>query len=141
MVLGDLGRSGMHAFALYRWCTHVIMITLGKEDISPHSLSWSRARSGLRGLPPRLNGPRELESAKGSDSPGLRQSSRAYGLAGEAMLNLGLVSATLVFIVFGAVVGWVRRLGRTLGRRDSRQLLLPLLILFCIVLLVMDLRE
>jgi len=138
MVLGDLGRSDVQAFALYR--------VVHSRD---YDYAWGRTYLGALAIviprtvwpdrpPTKVKWTTEIESGKGSYSPGLRQSSRVYGLAGEAMLNFGPLSVPLVFIVFGAVVGWVRRLGRTLGRRDSRQLLLPLLILFCIVLLVND---
>ncbi len=74
----------------------------------------------------------------GNYIPGRLESSRIYGLAGEAVLNFGPVSVPIVFIPFGFLVGRVRRWQRSLEPGDARLLLVPLFVNLCFVVLTCD---
>jgi hypothetical protein len=54
------------------------------------------------------------------------------------MLNFGPLAVPGAFFLFGAVVGFARRLPTLLDPRDSRLLLYPYLINFCVMILVSD---
>lgn len=138
MLLGDLARSDVQAFLLYRLST-------------PNNYEYARGRTyvgGLSVLIPRsiwtdrpltkIKEGTEVQYGKGSFVPGVWQSSRVYGLAGEAMLNFGPVAVPFVFLILGVTVGYVRRLMINLNAADVRLLLLPFVINFCFILLVSD---
>jgi hypothetical protein len=80
-----------------------------------------------------------VQYGQGSYVPGVWESSKVYGLAGEAMLNFGPTAVPLAFLAFGLAVGYVRRLTKTLQPADCRWLLVPLLVTLCFVILVGDL--
>jgi hypothetical protein len=80
----------------------------------------------------------ELEYGAGSYKGERFKSTRVYGIAGEAMLNFGPLAVPLTFVVFGLVVGWVRRCLFTWHTADSRLLLGPYLVNMCFVALVGD---
>ena len=61
-----------------------------------------------------------------------------YGLAGEAMLNFGLVLAPLAFFILGLATARTKMLMVNLVPNDSRLLLLPYLINLCVLILVAD---
>jgi hypothetical protein len=79
----------------------------------------------------------DLTYGRGSWAAG-RHSTRLYGLAGEAMLNFGPLGVPLVFLLWGLLVGLIRRAYYGLHRHDARVLLLPLLINMLLVMLVAD---
>lgn len=70
--------------------------------------------------------------------PGRISSSRVYALAGEAMLNFGVVAVPFAFAFWGIAVGLVRRWMFSWTASDSRLLLLPLLIISCLLILTSD---
>lgn len=69
---------------------------------------------------------------------GSQQSSRNFGLAGEALLNFGPLAIPISFIGLGIIVSIVRRWLATWQPGDSRRLLLPLFILCCAVIVLND---
>lgn len=137
-LLGDLARSDVQAFLLYRLST-------------PNNYEYALGRTyagGLSVLIPRSIWPdrpltkikegTEAQYGRGSFVPGRWQSSRVYGLTGEAMLNFSPVAVPFVFLILGITVGYVRRLMINLNAADIRLLLLPFLINFCFILLASD---
>jgi hypothetical protein len=138
MLLGDLGRSDIHALMLYKIMQHD----------SEYKYAWGRTyaaaftilipRSLLPNRPPGvvMEGT-ELTWGKGSYIPG-KESSKVYGLAGEAMLNFGPFAIPFAFILLGLVVRQVRYWLYTLEPSDSRVLCFPLLVNLCFTLLVND---
>ena len=139
VLLGDLGRSDMQAFLLYR-------LTRPDSDYQ-----YAMGRTYLAGAVtfiPRVIWPErpvtkvkegtEAQYGMGSYIPGRLVSSRVYGLAGEAMLNFGVLAAPFAFAVLGLVVRWMERLTSTLKASDARWLLVPLLVNMSFVVLQAD---
>jgi hypothetical protein len=138
-VLGDLGRSDVQAYLLYR-------VVAPESD---YEYAWGRTyfgtaallipRSVWPGRPPhKIKEGTEAQYGMGSYTPGIRQSSRVYGLAGETMLNFGPVAVPLAYIIFGIVISRIKYFVLTLEPIDSRLILLPFLITFCFKILVSD---
>ncbi|NLF00223.1 MAG: hypothetical protein GX601_04515, partial [Anaerolineales bacterium] len=138
-LLGDLGRADVQAFLLYRLRAYP----------AEYDFAWGRTyMGGLAILVPRSLWPErpptkvkegtELQYGRGTWHPDRWSSSRVYGLAGEAMLNFGPLAVPLAFVALGVIVGAVRRGYRRWSERDTRRLLLPLLINLCFVILVGD---
>jgi hypothetical protein len=147
-ALGDLGRSDVQAFVLYR-------ITSPDSD---YSYALGRTYFGALGLivpgplwrdrPPSkvkegwdvLFGARSYEREFGttafSDHP---ITTRLFGLAGETMLNYGPYPVPLSFVVLGLVVGWSRRrIAQWRANADLRLLLAPFLTTICLLILTAD---
>ncbi len=137
-ILGDLARSDVQAFLLYRLSIpNNYEYALGRTYAGGLSILIPRSIWPDRPLTKIKEGT-EAQYGRGSFVPGVWQSSNVYGLAGEAMLNFGPVSVPFVFLIWGITVGYVRRLMITLNAGDVRFLLLPLLINGCFILLVGD---
>jgi hypothetical protein len=139
-LLGDLGRSDIQAFLLYR-------ITRPDSD---YSYAWGGTYvADLRvaiptaiwpNRPPgKVQAGTEAQFGRGSYVPGVWVSLNVYGLAGEAMLNFGPLAAPISFVALGLFVGWVRRMLLTLDPADARLLIYPFLVTMCIGLIVGDL--
>ncbi|MBR8834772.1 MAG: hypothetical protein DSM106950_12220 [Stigonema ocellatum SAG 48.90 = DSM 106950] len=140
LVLGDLGRSDVHAYMLYK-------LMLPDSD---YKYAWGRTyiaatTSLLPGgilpeKPPQVSQEgTELLFGRGSYKPGEWVASKVYGITGEAMLNFGPFVVPLAFIPFGILVGWIQRCLFTWKSSDSRLLLLPMLVNLCFIVLVSDL--
>lgn len=147
ILLVDLGRTDIQAFLLYRMM----------RPESDYELSWGRAyfgdmaivlpRSIWKGVfgmerpPHRVMEATNLMYGKGSYIPGIFESPKVYGLAGEALLNFGPAFVPFSFIVLGFAVGLVRRLLHTLDHTDSRILLYPVFVNLCFTILTADLAN
>ena len=136
-LLSDLGRADVQAYVLYR------LESGGTQD-----LAWGRTYvGGLALLIPRslMQQRPATKSKEGTDllfGRGTfergRPSRRVFGLGGEAMLNVGVVGVPLAFLLFGALVGVLRRAYYALPRGDARVLLLPMLINLVLIMLIGD---
>jgi len=138
ILLGDFGRSDVQAYVLYRYCT---------VDGIPHSWGGTYAAALALFLPSAvLPGRPPGKMATGTDVmfgpgfafPGNIYASNVYGLAGEAMLNFGVVGVFAAFLVFGTAVALVRRWLVVWGPGDPRRLILPSLILLTLGMLFSD---
>jgi len=90
---------------------------------------WPDKPSGLHG---KVGAGTALQHGEGSYRPGRFESSRVYGLAGEAMLNFGQAGAVGAFLLYGIMLGWYRKKMLTLHPDDARVYLVPLLTLVAI---------
>lgn len=143
MLLGDLGRTDVQAFVLYRMMRHN----------SDYQYAWGRTYFAATtimipgAILPNKQPNKSMEgtnvmSGMGSynpQEPGKWIASKVYGLAGEVMLNFGPLPVPLAFIVFGVMVGRVKRCLVTWDSADIRLLLLPVMVNLCFVVLVSDL--
>jgi hypothetical protein len=80
----------------------------------------------------------DLTEGEGHYHPIYHHSSQAFGLSGEAMLNFGLIGAPLLWVLYGILVGWVRRKQVSLSSHDTRWVMMPLLTYVLISIPVAD---
>jgi hypothetical protein len=139
IVLGDLGRSDVQAFLLYR---------LVKPD-SDYEYAWGRTYLGAATLlvprsvwperpPDKIKEGTDAQYGMGYYSRGVRQTSRLFGLAGETMLNFGPIAVPFAYLLFGFLVSSIRHFILTLEPADSRLILVPFLVIICFQALVAD---
>jgi hypothetical protein len=139
VLLLDLGRSAIQAYLAYRV----------EEGHSDYQIAWGRTYLGAvagsipqaiwPGRPPsKVKEATEAIYGRGTYVPGHIGATYVYGIAGEGLLNFGLVAVPLSFAALGFAVGRVRRTMKRLHRRDARWLLVPLLALLCPVILTLD---
>lgn len=139
MLLGDLGRSDVQAFLLYR-------ITRAQSD---YQLAWGRTYVGTFALLiPRSIWPERppIKTREGTDAffgagtydRGQWYSSKVYGIAGETMLNFGPWPIPFAYLLFGIVVGRLQRLLRVLKPGDTRLLIHPFLVMWCFSIIQSD---
>jgi hypothetical protein len=138
LLLQDLGRSDIQAFLLYRLMRHD----------SDYEYAWGRTYFGTATfLIPKAIWPErppaagkegvEAQYGRGTFTAGW-DTSKIYGLTGEAMLNFTPFAIPFSFIPLGIAVGTVRRCLLSWESDDSRLLLLPMLVNLCFVILVGD---
>jgi len=139
VVLGDLARSDVQAFELYR-LTH--------DPLSTYELTWGETYLGAVSVliprsiladrwPTKIKAGTDLLFGEGvyeSDMIG----TNAYGLAGEAMLNFGPLGALLSFVMLALVVVVVQRWSRAIARGDSRQYIAPFVVSLVFMVLIWD---
>jgi hypothetical protein len=143
LLLGDLARVDVQAYELYRL-----------DSTDEYSLRWGKtyASALLRNLPSRVWPGRPADAEKtiagtelfygsGRYVPGdrWRNTSRVFGLAGEAMLNFGIWLAPLPFVLWGFLMGRYRRATISWPRADARRFLAPLIALLITIALFSDL--
>lgn len=139
VILGDLGRSDVQAYVLYR---------LSQPD-SDYEYAWGRTYLGgiVSVIPSALWPDRPLTKVKegtevlygaGTYQANEFWSSRQYGLSGEAMLNFGAVGVLVAFLVFALIVSRVQRFRLGKSSNDSRLLVFPALAISCLVIVATD---
>ena len=133
VLIGDLSRVDVQAYMLYRLYTHpdAYKLKMGATylaDITPIIPYWvwpaKPANSGKVLAGTELLWGKNFYKAHIS----YRRSNRAYGLAGEMMLNFGPYGVPVVYSLWGFIVGRVRRLQRNLDPKDLRWLIMPYIV-------------
>jgi hypothetical protein len=139
ILLGDLGRSDVQAFLLYRQTRpdSDYQLAYGRTYLSAILIAIPRNLWPDRPVAKVREGTDLLYGRDTFDS-GVRRSSRIYGLAGEAILNFGPIAIPFSFILLALSVNYVNRLKNTLHMKDARLLIVPLLINVTFILLVAD---
>lgn len=139
MLLGDLGRSDVQAFLLYRlW-----------SSPTNYEYAWGRTYIGTAALlvprafwpdrpPTKVKEGTEALFGRGSYDTKRLLASNVYGLAGETMLNFGALAVPFAFIVLGLVVKKVRLMLATWDVQDIRRLMIPFLVLLIVHILALD---
>ena len=141
-ILDDFGRSDIQAYLLYR-------ITAPDSD---YEYAWGRTYA----VAPAILVPRALwpnrppnMAKEGTDAqfgmftyePVTAESSRVYGLAGEAMLNFGPIAVPFAFLIWGLAVNYVRRRPAAWARDNARYLLYPLAVVVAIAAVFQDMEN
>jgi hypothetical protein len=138
VVLGDLSQISVQGYILHN------ITQLWPE----FEYAWGRTYLGYLSPIPRSiwRSKPEFKVVEGTNAlygPGSFQTgsfvaSKVYGLMGEGILNFTPYLAPLVFIQLGLAVGIVRRWLYSWAKDDSRFLLLPFALMFCMLLLASD---
>ncbi|MCS6840429.1 MAG: hypothetical protein NZ699_11740 [Roseiflexus sp.] len=141
LLLGDLGRSDVQAFLLYRLARpdSDYEYALGRTYVAAFAVLIPR--SVIERMPSKTLEGTEALHGRGSYIPIDFEATQLYGLAGEAMLNFGIVAAPVSFIAFGLANCSVRRWLFGLKPGDARLLFYPFLALFCFYMLACDLEN
>lgn len=138
-LLGDMSRAEMQTFMLYRLDAH------GDR----YEYRWGRTylRSAIMIIPRAIwyeKGPgkneagTDLQYGQGVSLDPKRLSTRVYGLAGEAILNFGLLGVPLAFAAYGSVLGWYRRKVASWRFGDARYFLAPLFMIIAMAAYIGD---
>jgi hypothetical protein len=139
VLVGDFSRGDVQAFLLYRMFNGSETFDLAWGQTYLGALSLLIPKSVWENRPPtKAKWTTEAEYGHGAYDAGPIQSSRVYGLAGEAMLNVGPYCVPLAFTILGFAVGRVQRAVRSLTTNDSRLLLMPFFTNFCFLVLLND---
>lgn len=123
LLLGDLARSDSNAYILHNLV----------KDPGEYDYRWGLTYAGAFGIliprnfwPDRpkfkVDAGTEAQFGKGAQF----ESTRVYGLSGEALLNFGPWGVTPMFAIFGALLGWYRKKLRSWDPADARLFLAPL---------------
>jgi hypothetical protein len=139
LLLGDLGRADVQAFLLYR-------LSMPDRD---YQYAWGRTYLGSIALliprplwpnrpPTKIKEGTEAQFGTGSWDERRWSSALVYGLAGETMLNFGLIPVPLTYLIFGVIVGRLQHILVALHNRDTRLLLYPFIVNICFSLLTSD---
>jgi hypothetical protein len=142
MMLGDFARVDVQAYELFKL-----------HSSTGYTFRWGKTYTSalLRNLPTRIWPGRPLDPEKtiagtellhGPDRyvPGdrWRNTSKVFGLAGEAMLNFGIWLAPAVFAPWGFLVGRFRRATMYWTGADARRFLAPFIALLLTIALFSD---
>jgi hypothetical protein len=138
VLVQDLARTDVQAFALYRITTGPYEYAMGRTYLGAFNLLVPRVIS-LDRLPTKVKWTTDLEYGEKSYESNHHPSSRVYGLAGEAMLNFGPLGVPFAFAVFGYLVAKMSNLSRSIDPGDCRVLLVPFLACIAMVVLAHDL--
>lgn len=140
VLLGDLSRSGVQAFILYRLAESPDEYTLamGRSYIGDLSILIPKRIYPSR-PPTKVKEGTDIIHGDGAFERYDYVSSRIYGLTGEFMLNFGYYFASITFVILAILIAFVHSLCYNLPSNDSRYLLYPFLVIVCFLLLVQDL--
>jgi hypothetical protein len=142
MMLGDFSRVDVQAYQLYRL-----------HSSTGYRLRWGKTYTSalLRNLPTRIwpgRPPDPEKTIAGTELlhgpnryvPGdrWRNTSKVFGLTGEAMLNFGIWLAPAVFAPWGFLIGCFRRATMYWPLADARRFLAPFIALLLIMTLFSD---
>jgi hypothetical protein len=122
LLLGDLARSDSNAYILHNLV----------KDPGEYDFRWGLTYVGAFGIliprnfwPTRpsfkVDAGTEAQFGKGAQY----DSTRVYGLSGEALLNFGPWGVVPMFAFYGGLLGWYRKKLRSWNPEDARLLLAP----------------
>ncbi len=138
-LLADLSRSDIQAYLLYRLSGDEsdFQYARGRTYLGAAALLVPRAIWPDR-PPTKVQEGTNALYGEGSYFPRRVEAANVYGFAGEAMLNFGPAGAVVAFAVWGLIIGRTRRFLFRVEPGDSRLLLYPLLLSFCLWYLIAD---
>lgn len=139
VLVQDLGRSDVQSFALYRLSTEgdSYEYAYGRTYLGALNLMIPRWIQQDR-LPTKAKWTTNLEYGAGAFESNHFLSSRVYGLAGEALLNFGILGVPIAYGLFGYVIAKMSALASSIDRSDCRILMAPFLACLAMVILAHD---
>ncbi|MEV0005019.1 O-antigen polymerase [Micromonospora sp. NPDC050980] len=111
LLTGDLGRTDVQALVLHRLLSGQMEPELGTTYLAPVRLWLPNSIAPLDFETKRDVGSRWLYNPL--FGRGERNASKVYGMAGEGMINFGLLGGVLSFAVYGLIIRLIGRLYRT----------------------------
>jgi hypothetical protein len=142
VILEDFGRSDVQAYLLYRMTVpdSDYEYALGRTyAVAPAILA---PRSLWPNRPPNMaKEGTDAQFGMGTFEPTVAESSRVYGLAGEAMLNFGPIAVPFAFLLWGLAVGYIRRRLTAWAPGDVRFLLYPLAVVVSFAAVFQDMEN
>ena len=138
VLVGDFSRTDVQANLLWR---------ISSMDHAPYG--WGASYLGALAMlvpkdvwpdrPPTLvRWSTDAEYGSGAYASGQMRSTRVYGIAGEAMMNLGPAGVPLSLLLLGFGVGALRRFRNSLPPSNARLLLIPFLVNLLFLTLLND---
>ena len=138
VLVGDFSRADVQANLLWR---------LSDAEHAPYA--WGQTYLGaLTLLAPKSLWPdrpatlvrwsTDAEFGAGVYSSGQMRSTRVYGIAGEAMMNIGPLGVPLALLALGVGVSVLRRARESLDASDGRLMLVPFFVNLCFLTLLND---
>jgi hypothetical protein len=143
IVLGDLSRADVQTYILYSLINprFSYRYRLGETYLAG-VLSWVPRLIWSHRPPPVQEAYLELLYGPGTYNPLLRTSHRVFGLAGEAMLNFGVLAPLFAYSIYGFAIGALRsRLAVWRANNDARLFIAPLLLVISMIAVTSDLRN
>lgn len=130
VLLGDLARANVQAFALFRIFEFPERYELrwGRTYLSAATVIIPRA---IWKDKPLVRGAAltDLFYGEGTYAGGTIRSSRILGLLGEAILNFGALGIPVMFIAYGLFTGWYRKKLLSFASIDGRFFIIPMITL------------
>jgi hypothetical protein len=127
VLLGDLARANVQAFALFRYMEFGDRYKLRYGETYLMAAAVVIPRAVWKNKPiTRSEALTDLFYGEGTYRGGTIRSSRILGLLGESILNFGLLGIPIMFLVYGAVVGWYRKKILTFDPADGRFFIVPM---------------
>jgi hypothetical protein len=139
MLLGDLGRTDVQAYVLYKLMSDPEQFTYARGDtyLFAASLLIPRSLVPVRPKDKTVYGA-DLMYGPGSFVRDEIWSSKIYGLAGESMLNFSPLAVPFAFVFLGFLVARVQSFIHSLPSGDFRFVLAPLAVFMCVWVYVAD---
>jgi len=135
LLLDDLARADVNAYMLYN------LITFPKDYDYRWGLTYVGAPTFLvpRSLwPNRPNYKVDAGTEATFGKSSTYDSTRVYGLTGEALLNFGPGGVVPLFILYGACLGWYRRKLTSWDLLDARMFLAPVVTILFVAAFISD---
>ena len=138
VLVGDFSRADVQANLLWRMLEKTPpQLALGNSYLGAATMLIPRTLWPAR-PPTIMRWSTDAEYGNGAYASGMLRSTRVYGIAGEAMLNFGLLGVPLAFIVLAFAVRRIRSFTLSLERSDPRLMLVPFLVNLLFLVLLDD---
>ena len=138
VLVGDFSRADVQANLLWRTFEKMpLQLALGDSYLGAAAMLIPRDLWPER-PPTVVRWSTDAEYGNGAFASGVLRSTRVYGIAGEAMLNFGLLGIPLAFVALAFAVRAIRLFSLGLDRSDPRLMLVPFLVNTLFLLLLDD---
>jgi hypothetical protein len=142
-LVGDLSRADVQAYIAYvlidkPYNYHYKLGATYVGDVLAYIPRWIWFNKWNSGATSKAVAGADVLLGQSGDSEIAWGTSRVFGLAGEAMLNFGVLGVPVAFLIWGTMVGFVRRAMYNWPPGDLRFYLLPMVVNFLFIIVVGD---